>query len=445
MSFSPKDIAGLQLWLDANDTMYTASYAAKATALNDAVSIWPDKSANGHAMVVNGTPPKYDPTGLNGHPTLKFDAAGYFTKAAFFTSVYNKSISVFTVSKIEASNGILISAGLSAWYIIKNEATKLITVNLPTLTPSNLATVNPHDGTGPVTVSSFIWDGAKTLIETGNFNSKAGTTSTASLTKLARTGELSLSGLAIAIGADTGGTFKWPGSISEILVFNTALSNEQRSKLTTYLSDKWTIPTKRTIVCCGNSLTSGFGSTTGAAQALDLTTLVGDNYPNKLVAALGHANYSMRVDSYSGRTLAQMLEEDSLADFCFSQSLGVPIAIVWEITNELGQHKSAGGSIDALVMYCNARRRRGFKVAVMTCLPSQLAGLYAGFESDRTIVNSYIRANYLSFADKLIDVAADTRLQTPTDTTYFNADKLHLNSVGYGVVSDICVPVILSM
>jgi lysophospholipase L1-like esterase len=445
MSFSPNDISGLQLWLDASDPMYTASYAAKATALNDAVSIWPDKSENGHAMVVNGTPPKYDPTGLNGHPTLKFDAAGYFTKAAFFTALYDKALSVFVVSKIESSNGILIGSGLSSVYILKNEDLKRLTISIPSLTPNNITTISPHDGTGLSTITGFIWNGAKTLIETGNFNTQSGTNSTASLIKLARTGDLSLAGLAVAIGADTGGTFKWPGTISEVLIFNTALSDEQRSKVVNYLSDKWSIPTKRIVVCCGNSLTSGTGSTTGENQALDMTTLVGDNYPNKLVAALGHTNYSIRVDAYAGRALSQMVVEAPLVDFFYSQSLGIPIALVWEVTNELSQHKSAGGAIDLLIKYCNSRRKRGFKVAVMTCLPTQVTGIYAGFESDRLIVNDYVRENYLSFADKLIDVAADVRLQTPTDTTYFNADKLHLNSVGYQVVADICVPIIATM
>ena len=71
----PGTIAGLQLWLDASDPMYTASYAARVATESDTVSLWPDKSANAQALVAVGSP-KYSPTGHNGKPAVAFFSSG---------------------------------------------------------------------------------------------------------------------------------------------------------------------------------------------------------------------------------------------------------------------------------------------------------------------------------------------------------------------------------
>ena len=57
-------------------------------------------------------------------------------------------------------------------------------------------------------------------------------------------------------------------------------------------------------------------------------------------------------------------------------------------------------------------------------------------------VNAQLAARYSTFADYLVDLAADARFQNPNDTTYYNGDRIHLISVGYAVVESLIKPVV---
>lgn len=59
-------------------------------------------------------------------------------------------------------------------------------------------------------------------------------------------------------------------------------------------------------------------------------------------------------------------------------------------------------------------------------------------------LNALLNADH-SFADGFADLGADARLQNALDTTYFNADKIHLTPAGYAVVASIVAPVIASL
>ena len=56
------------------------------------------------------------------------------------------------------------------------------------------------------------------------------------------------------------------------------------------------------------------------------------------------------------------------------------------------------------------------------------------FESRRAELNSWIRSTYQHWSDGLVDVAADSRLQDPNNTTYFSTDTIHPVGEGLKVV-----------
>lgn len=63
----------------------------------------------------------------------------------------------------------------------------------------------------------------------------------------------------------------------------------------------------------------------------------------------------------------------------------------------------------------------------------------AGFETDRTTVNTWIRANWQSMADGLADIAADSTIGDAADadnTTYYG-DKIHWTDAGHAVAARI--------
>lgn len=85
--------------------------------------------------------------------------------------------------------------------------------------------------------------------------------------------------------------------------------------------------------------------------------------------------------------------------------------------------------------YCSARQAAGWKVIVCT-IPPALTVTGAN-ETKRVAVNSWIRSNYGSWADKLADLDNDARLQNPSDTTYFDTQGVHYTRAGHGVVRDL--------
>lgn len=100
-----------------------------------------------------------------------------------------------------------------------------------------------------------------------------------------------------------------------------------------------------------------------------------------------------------------------------------------------------------LQTYCTARRARGYKVLLCTEIDAQDASANANnwHSTVYPALNTLIRAGYASVADDIADLGADSRLQNALDTTYFNADRLHLNATGNAVSGAIIKPKLLGL
>ncbi len=85
-----------------------------------------------------------------------------------------------------------------------------------------------------------------------------------------------------------------------------------------------------------------------------------------------------------------------------------------------------------LAFYWQERRAAGFKIIAFTVLPQ---GEERAFEKTQVAMNDWIRANWASYCDGLVDVAAAPELQDPTNLIYFNKDKVHLTDAGYEIVA----------
>lgn len=188
------------------------------------------------------------------------------------------------------------------------------------------------------------------------------------------------------------------------------------------------------LVCDGNSLTAGSQSTTGYDYPCQLQTLVGTEYE---VVSFG----------VSSQTTADMIADAAgQVDPLYSSSNAGNWCVMWEGTNDIFFDASSATAYANIVDYCEDRRAAGYKVAVGTIMPrgnwpgastipGDAAAKEAEFEVRRAAVNADIRANWSSFADAIVDIAADDRFDDYNDTTYFAADKVHLNDTGYGVVA----------
>lgn len=89
-----------------------------------------------------------------------------------------------------------------------------------------------------------------------------------------------------------------------------------------------------------------------------------------------------------------------------------------------------------LETYCDNRRTAGADAVVVGTVFSR-NDLTAMVRDD---YNAALRLE--TFYDGLMDFAADSRLQDDTDTTYFDADRVHLNKAGAQVMASIASPVL---
>lgn len=100
-----------------------------------------------------------------------------------------------------------------------------------------------------------------------------------------------------------------------------------------------------------------------------------------------------------------------------------------------------------LAAYYTARKAAGWThVIVHTVLARTDAGAGANFITRRNAVNATLRAAAAgSYFDVLVDDAADVNIGGDTssnDTTYFNADKIHLINAGHAIIAALVEPAI---
>lgn len=175
------------------------------------------------------------------------------------------------------------------------------------------------------------------------------------------------------------------------------------------------------IVCDGNSLTLGF-------QASDPSK----SYPSRLGVKTAYTTSHIYNKGVSGQTTLQMTADAATdIDPLYNGSVK-SLVIAWEMGNDyLFNGQNAAACETHFQAYCANRKAIGWKVVVLTC-PDRSDIDTTG----RLNMNSWLANNYTFFADALVDLAADTRFQDYTNTTYFNGDHIHLTDVGYQLVAD---------
>ena len=187
------------------------------------------------------------------------------------------------------------------------------------------------------------------------------------------------------------------------------------------------------LVVDGNSMSDGVG---GSAPYSDLISTY-----------LGNA-WSISNFAVSGQTTAQMITDAATEiDTTLDEDLLCNIIAVWEGTNSLYFGATGAAAYADLVTYCQARQSAGWKVVILTVLPRSNSGTPTDFEIHRQTVNTNIRENWQTFADALVDIAADRRLGDlgdQTNTTYY-PDLVHLNDAGYAIVAHYVASAVLQL
>jgi hypothetical protein len=235
----------------------------------------------------------------------------------------------------------------------------------------------------------------------------------------------------------TGGT----ANVSSLTV--TQITFPDNSKLTTAPNGSTgttgsglTFAGKALIIYDGNSLWAGRGSSHEITSPDDFAP---GPFPvttqSVLTSKFPSATFTAKNFGVSGQqTTAMIGDAATQIDVLFNPTTyDRNIIICGEITNHMADGgATAQTAIDSYVSYCKSRRAAGFTVICTTVLPrtSNLPAISAAeFESRRTTVNAYIRANWPKFSDGIADIAALTGLTYP--------DETHTNDAGYVLIGNL--------
>jgi hypothetical protein len=263
--------SGLQLWLDAAapETLFDATSGGSLVAADGAVARWQDKSGNArHAtQATSGSRPLRKTSQQGGLGTLSFDGSNdvmsLASSSSTFAFLHQADSTVFLVSRAGTNSNpnahyaaIATGTGTSGSpnfqlsfedrnlpqdEFVANEQVRVIVgatgdnpavntaaTGLSGWTPNtyNLVSVvtRPSNLTASQRVAARINGGTS-----GSGNTFLGTASTGSAMA------------DLHIGSSSGGANYWSGNIAEIIIYDSALSDANRSAVESYLMSKWGI------------------------------------------------------------------------------------------------------------------------------------------------------------------------------------------------------------
>lgn len=229
-AFSPIDVSGLQLWLDASD-------ASTITESGGNVSQWDDKSGNAN-HVNQGTLANQPVTGtrtINLLNVLDFDGTNSFLSQTNIQLVNSSTghFTAFGVSRNDVSTvGMIISQDNSGDQVAQFIKTGVNAAGIAFNTLGNTFqdSSNKPVGTSPVVISS-VFNGS-TIEVLVNRETKGGTSFFGTTKKNAST--VTVGGTRPDISNE-----RFNGSIAELIIYNRVLENEEIESVEQYLADKW--------------------------------------------------------------------------------------------------------------------------------------------------------------------------------------------------------------
>ena len=424
---SPVEIPNLALWLEPNGFL-KSDYTKPIEG--DSVSFLQDGSGNGrHATLQAGSASFSAAGGYGGKSGFLLAPGSRFQTDAFVDAGYGSALTTFVVTKepspLHSSLKVKLSfSGTSAWQ--GNTGT---TGNRDYTFTGLTGYSAPNAPTQSIGGIDYVSIGTSQVRISSNGEGLTGNSSGSTDIEPITGGAIPFSASRVIIGGLTNSaTYDWLGAISEVIVFNRELTENELRQVRRYLTDKYN--EKTTVVFNGNSLTSGTGSTSGANQRVSVT---GDNLPSIFLNS--NPQFDVRTDAFPGRTGESLFNNTHKYSGIAYDSKKV-INVVWEGTNSLPASNSPQEAYDWIRRIC-LQKAASSKVIVMTVMYRSDVADVPKNNALTDQLNQLIRDNYNSFATDLLDVAADPRLIDPTDTTYFAGDDVHLNSTGYAVVSEL--------
>ena len=229
--FIPTAISGCQLWLDAADS---SSFNSGSISTGNTITSWSDKSGKNQSITVGGSP-VWNSTTLNNSPSVN-------TTNGRFSGVFSTPLSLFT-------NTTFVVTSLTSYP----------TGGYPCVAFQNTTSEGAYflrilDYAGGYRFIAFFSSLGYTASQTASlatpflWTTTYGGSTSASLNV---NGGSSISGTFVSPGssaayfyvgteqADVPNVNTWPGYVSEVIVYNSALGTTDRQQVEGYLAQKW--------------------------------------------------------------------------------------------------------------------------------------------------------------------------------------------------------------
>ena len=259
--FSPATVAGLQLWLDASDasTLFDATTGGSAVAADGGVARWQDKSGNArHATQgTSGNRPLRKTSVQGGRDVLRFDGSNdclsIASSAAAFKFLHAEDATVFMVAKAGTVANpqtvySLLATGtatsLQPNYVLMYEDRDVLSANdWARLFIAGGEDVVISNVTGFTANTYKLVTAISKPTASGSQRSALRTNGGAATSNNAEAGSRSTSNAMadLNIGSTSSPALHFSGDLCEVVIYNAALSDADRSAVESYLMSKWGI------------------------------------------------------------------------------------------------------------------------------------------------------------------------------------------------------------
>jgi hypothetical protein len=238
-------IAGLQLWLDAAapETLFGATTGGSLVAADGAVARWEDKSGNArHAtQATSGSRPLRKTSQQNGRDVLLFDGSNDLLRATYNASG-SSGVTVFVVCKRFAASSFYAfsnydySTGDGRGLLVGGNTSNAATAQGRPDGGSDYKSASSGAATTSYVLVTARWNGTSLFA----YSNGGGESSVSASSETFQSSDSVVLGAAYAIDPSSIQAFYNVG-IGEVIAYNSALSNTDRSAVELYLMSKWGI------------------------------------------------------------------------------------------------------------------------------------------------------------------------------------------------------------
>jgi lysophospholipase L1-like esterase len=167
-------------------------------------------------------------------------------------------------------------------------------------------------------------------------------------------------------------------------------------------------------------------------------------YPKMADAINGHSYHSYNVAGGGQRIEIQLSQYANQVGNILSAYSDNRVVVIAYGTNDISQGRTAAQIRADVESYCASIRGSGSKVVVGTILPA--TGHTSPMQTERDTYNAGIRADWATFADGLMDFAADPTMgpQAAASNTSLYPDGLHPSRLGHTYLAPIAAAAIAS-